>query len=468
MGIRSALKQNYYMDYHEVTEAAEHIRSVMADMDACMWEADRLFCRIAELAEGVPAEARCGALLSACENARAGIRKADFLEYGNRVSQNMIELADYSEYVSGETVKGMEDVREKLASVRGTVAELHDLMKSRAYRGEPGGIPKSLKGMIKREDGAVQEAESGYGQDSEEGTEYELTTSYLAAVLSGAGADSNGHPQINSGTESLMYSDCYEKIESGEYGNYYMAARLAGLNISGTGAPVINSAEDSKILSYYLNGLQQRKASGFGLSMEGMEILRNLELADWQLEDVGVVDDNGKLIGIMPYYVMVSNGDGTHTSDGGVTIGVGHYISVREWENETGEDHQLLAPYVPDDFELKTITVNNEDLLPKGGYLVQGADMVPMDAVEQIFRSDIEEHRQEIIDYLIGKNITVTQSQFDALVICRFNSGSLSAEIQRYLEDGNWDRDDWYSVWPANRRDVCQNLFFGGEEDDNQ
>lgn len=100
MGIKSALVQNFYMDSNEVIDAGERIRSVMATVDGCMEEADGLFCRISALAESVPVKARCGALISACENARVGIKKADFLEYGNRVSQNMFELVDYSEYVS--------------------------------------------------------------------------------------------------------------------------------------------------------------------------------------------------------------------------------------------------------------------------------------------------------------------------------------------------------------------------------
>lgn len=95
MGIKSALFQNFYMDFNEVIEAGERIRSVMSAVDGCMEEADGLFCRISALAGNVPAKARCGVLLSACEQARAGIKKADFLAYGNRVSRNMFELADY-------------------------------------------------------------------------------------------------------------------------------------------------------------------------------------------------------------------------------------------------------------------------------------------------------------------------------------------------------------------------------------
>lgn len=460
MGIKGALNQNYYMDSNEVMDAGERIRFVMAKVDTCMGEADGLFCRISDLADSVPAEARCEALISACENARAGIRKTDFLEYGNRVSQNMFELVNYSDYVSSETIKGMEDIRVKLGGIRGTVAELQELLRFRAYHGDFGSR------IMGRENRHLQEPENINGQDDKAEQEYVLTTSYLAAVLSGVGVDGNGQPSINSGTEYQMYAECYKDIESGKYGNSYMAARLAGIDVSLTEDPMIYSAAEAETYYYYLYRLEHRKSDDLCLSREGIEILRELELADWQLEDVGEYDENGNLIGIWPYYVMVNNGNGTHSSDGGVTIGVGHYVSATEWADETNPDHQLLAQYVPEGFVVEKITVNNGDLLPKGGYLVEGADMVPIDVVYQVFYSDIQKNCGVIADYLASENITVTQNQFDALVICRFNAGSLSEGVKSKLEAGNWNPDDWYNVWPANRRDTCQNLFFGGEGED--
>lgn len=457
MGIKSALNQNYYMDSNEVMDAGERIRSVMAKVDTCMEEADGLFCRISDLADGVPAEARCEALISASENARTGIRKTDFLEYGNRVSQNMFELVNYSDYVSRETMKGMEDIRVKLGGIRGTVAELHDLLRFRANSGN---------GIMVGENGTLQEPENINGQDDKAESEYELTTSYLAAVVSGVGVDIMGQPTINSVTEYLMYAECYKDIKSGEYDNSYMAARLAGLNVSETEEPMIYSATEAKMYYYYLYRLEHRESEDLCLSREGIGILRELELADWQLEDVGEYDENGNLIGIWPYYVMVNNGNGTHSSDGGVTIGVGHYVSATEWADETNPDHQLLAQYVPEGFVVEKITVNNGDLLPKGGYLVEGADMVPIDVVYQVFYSDIQDNCEIIADFLEEKNITVTQNEFEALVIYRFNRGSLSRVARDYLEEGNRNPDDWYNVWPANRRDICQNLFFGGEGED--
>lgn len=468
MGIRSGLNQNFYMDTNEVIGAAERIRSVMAEVDACMWEADELFCRIADLAESVPAEARCEALISACENARTGIRKSEFLEYGNRVSRNMIELADESEYVSGETAKGMENVRERLYGIRNTAAELREVLENVTYQSTPAGIKGDMQRIMEKEDGIISDTENINKQDNSSEQEHELTTSYLAAILSGVGVDRMGQPKLGSVMEYRKYAECYEKIEAGEYENSYMAARLAGLSFDENNEAIINNAAESDLYSHYYYRLQQMKSDALMLSMEGVEILEGLELADWQLEDVGVYGGDGNLIGIMPYYVMVNNHDGTHTSDGGVTIGKGHYIWDREWANETDPDHELLSQYVPDGFELTRITVDDGKLLHKGGYLVEGADMVPIAVVDQIFYTDIQNCNQAISTFLEQKNVTVTQSQFDALVICRFNSGRLPRDIIINLENGNWNPDDWYNAWPGNRRDFCQNLFFGGDSDEDE
>lgn len=191
MGIRSGLNQNFYMDSNEVIEAAERIRSVMAEVDACMWEADGLFCGIAGLVESVPVEARCEALISACENARAGIRKSDFLEYGNRVSRNMIELADDSEFVSRETAKEMEEVRERLYGIRSTVSELQELLRTAegtASFGKPYDMDSQLRDESVTDDSFI---------------------AYQAARLAGLRTTVSGYPIINSAADYQNYIKFY-------------------------------------------------------------------------------------------------------------------------------------------------------------------------------------------------------------------------------------------------------------------
>lgn len=58
----------------------------------------------------------------------------------------------------------------------------------------------------------------------------------------------------------------------------------------------------------------------------------------------------------------------------------------------------------------------------------------------------------------------MTEKEFDALVIYRYNRGSLSNTAMNYLETGNRNKKDWEEVWTGgqNRKDKLQELFFGG------
>lgn len=142
MGISSALFQNFYMDPAEVFDAGERICSAMAGVNGCLNEAEGVFGQISSLTASVPAQARCGALISACENAISTIRNTDFSAYGSRVSQNMCKLADLSEHVAGATIKVMEDVREILDRICKEVNEEKRLLRIKSKRGE----------MMQRED----------------------------------------------------------------------------------------------------------------------------------------------------------------------------------------------------------------------------------------------------------------------------------------------------------------------------
>lgn len=214
MGVRSGLNQNFYMDTNEVIGAAERIRSVMAEVDACMWEADGVFCRIADLAESVPVEARCEALISACENARTGIRKSNFLEFGNRVSRNMLELADDSEYVSREMVKGMEDVRERLCSVRNIVSEVQNLLKTEAYDSNINGSTLQLwtvEGMA-----SISKLHDMDSERQNENVTDDSFIAYQAARFAGLRTTVDGYPIINSAADYQSYIQFYNLFHQEE------------------------------------------------------------------------------------------------------------------------------------------------------------------------------------------------------------------------------------------------------------
>ena len=105
------------------------------------------------------------------------------------------------------------------------------------------------------------------------------------------------------------------------------------------------------------------------------------------------------------------------------------------------------------------------ETLPQSGLIVvPQSTMVPIDIIEFQYDVDVKFHSKAISDWLIEKNIKVTQKEFDALVIYRYNRGNMSQSAMQYLETGNKKRDDWKKIWTGgqNRIDKCQELFFGG------
>jgi len=198
---------------------------------------------------------------------------------------------------------------------------------------------------------------------------------------------------------------------------------------------------------------------------DGWKLLKDLELKEYQLKDIGKRNSNGSLIGMMPYYVM-KNGEiaGTFVDDGGITIGYGHHINVKEWENSAEPDHKFLSSYVPANVKITGIKAKKETLPQSGLIVVPQSTMVPIDIIESQYDVDVKLHSKAISDWLIEKNIKVNQKEFDALVIYRYNRGNMSQSAMQYLETGNKKKDDWKKIWTGgqNRIDKCQELFFGG------
>lgn len=75
------------------------------------------------------------------------------------------------------------------------------------------------------------------------------------------------------------------------------------------------------------------------LSENGKKLIKSFELSLEIIKawDLGEFDKNGNLIGIYPYYVFKKNSKGQYISDGGITIGYGHYISSAEYKTDLDE-----------------------------------------------------------------------------------------------------------------------------------
>ncbi len=203
------------------------------------------------------------------------------------------------------------------------------------------------------------------------------------------------------------------------------------------------------------------------ISDEATELLKKLELENYQLEDTNIMiyDKKRQLIGMMPYYVMINGAvEGTFVDDGGITIGYGHHINEGEWLKADESDHILLAEYVPEDVTITGIEADRNSLPRSGIIPVEGAEMVPIEVIEELLEQDIQENCEAISAYLSEEEITLTQKEFDALVIYRYNRGHLSSKAMEYLKEGNRIKEDWEKIWTGgvNRKVKCQELFFGG------
>ncbi len=112
-----------------------------------------------------------------------------------------------------------------------------------------------------------------------------------------------------------------------------------------------------------------------------------------------------------------------NVGDGSITVGFGHYIQPSEWKDYN--DKYNISKDKSDE-ELLEINMTVEDAL-------------------QIFKNDITFHSSKVEEYLKDNNISVTQNEFDALVIYRYNKGNIGAVLD-LLKSGNKDKETWYKV----------------------
>lgn len=212
--------------------------------------------------------------------------------------------------------------------------------------------------------------------------------------------------------------------------------------------------------------LKIQQEINYVFSENSVEKLKKLELADYQLEDIGVYDSENKLIGMMPYYVMI-NGDseGVFRDDGGITIGFGHHISAEEWNEKDSEDYLLLKQYVPQNVQMTGIEANTDTIPKSCVLLVPDSQMIPIEVIEDLFNKDVDIHCTKVQEMLEDDKITVSQNEFDALVIYRYNRGKISENAETLLRDGNRSEEDWKNIWTGgeNRKEECQKLFFNKE-----
>ncbi|MDF2885205.1 MAG: hypothetical protein K0R54_5777 [Clostridiaceae bacterium] len=168
----------------------------------------------------------------------------------------------------------------------------------------------------------------------------------------------------------------------------------------------------------------------YTMKSKGINLLKAIELPEsysWLMEK----DFSGSITGIYPYYV----------GDRGITIGYGHYVGYNEVQgpNKSQSEIELLK-----EFGLSEVTVNvKHNKLP---YKVPESNAIPIKRINEVLDSDISIHAKAINNYLSENKISVTQNEFDALVIYRFLNSNLGDKITSLLESGNRNKDEWYNA----------------------
>lgn len=185
----------------------------------------------------------------------------------------------------------------------------------------------------------------------------------------------------------------------------------------------------------------------YHFSSENIELLKNLEQGTYGLDYIGcgVYDKEGNLIGIYPHYV----------GDGGITFGYGHYINADEYKNDKSEKK------IVDTYLKKEQLVFDVDECRA----IDDAKWMPIDTATNLYYADVDVHIQKVTEFLDENDISLSNDQVWALVMYRYNCGSISSKCQELLLEGNMDKEDWKKVWHANgdRLEAYENLMFGEE-----
>ena len=77
------------------------------------------------------------------------------------------------------------------------------------------------------------------------------------------------------------------------------------------------------------------------------------------------------------------------------------------------------------------------------GYNLSVGEEIKVTHAKEKFKLDITTAENKINDFLIDKSIALKQNEFDALMIARYQAGSLSQTLMEYLKSNNRNKEDW-------------------------
>ena len=252
MGRKNALTQNYFFDPAAVNDLGVEICSVMTQMDGILEEASGVIGEISALAGSVPSKARCGALLDACAMAHSEIRSVDFLSYGHRVNNGLLNMTEHNAYISNKFIQAMRNNSERARGFGSGCRSLSELLE---YVG--GSVASNIKYGLHMEQ--VESNTPATGEESRPLTRSEFIQQ-LAVTKSGVQL-MGGVPHVNGPIDAEKARAYYHYLD--EYRNAsdsVIAAELAGLNHA-NGIPIINSGVESQKYMEAMEQVQQANST---------------------------------------------------------------------------------------------------------------------------------------------------------------------------------------------------------------
>ena len=174
------------------------------------------------------------------------------------------------------------------------------------------------------------------------------------------------------------------------------------------------------------------------MSEKGKELIKDYELGDKKTsfnQNIVVANEiTNKIEAVYPYYV----------GDGGITLGYGHYISFEEAQSDS-EEMALLQKYINFGEAITSDDFDDGEGMIKKPRIVPNSTPIPIEELEKIFEMDVEKMTTGMLGNFDDKTLCLTIQQLDALILYRFQHGTLGAEITELVENGA-SREEWDKV----------------------
>lgn len=209
-------------------------------------------------------------------------------------------------------------------------------------------------------------------------------------------------------------------------------------------------------------------------SDKGIKFIAERELSEGTIkaQNLGEYDALNNLIGIYPHYVFKvdeinsTNNTIVYVSDEGITLGYGHWISEKLYNDDYFEKN-LIDTYAPNSLFIPTY-------IPKKGqtYKVPNSKFVPLSICEDLLKLYIRKCEISLTIFLTQNQIELTQNQYDSLISFSYNYGHncwyTLTELPNFLINNkdNYKPEEVRKIFAIyvneKRREIEAELFING------